>query len=86
MPRSTHCFSPISLEGLEGDVAQDVPDVFDCFNHIGESGRQGTLGHQNICKAEASIFDRRSLCRMSRVVTSALQPRMSDARSLTSIR
>src|SRR5260370_27977090 len=77
--------APVGFEGVDRDARHLAADVLDRLENIGEPRRERRCGHQNTCSADASIRGRRTLWRLSRVMISALRPRMREACSFTSI-
>src|SRR5215469_3811942 len=77
--------APVGLEGVDRDASHLASNVLYSLENVGKAQGERGCGHQNTRNADASIRDRRSLCRLSRVMISALQPRMREVCPFTSI-
>lgn len=67
---------PVILENLERHIPQYISNAFDRLDEIGQARSEGALRRQNTRTAVASICGRKILCKLSRVMTSAVRPRM----------
>lgn len=84
-PLHQPALAPVSFECVEGYAFRLGADAFDGVDDIAQARRGGAPSDQNTCNAEASIRLRKTGCRLPRVMMSVLQPRISAARSFTSI-